>query len=141
VKTVPLTDLAQTSRTCNRCRRPEPEIRFYPSRRTGICTGCENTARSARRTPEENRRWHRVQKLKGYGLTLADYDRMFTEQGGVCAICRRPSPDGRNLHVDHAHDSGAVRGLLCHDCNRGLGMFRDNPELLSCAARYLGCCE
>lgn len=69
-----------------------------------------------------------------YGITLEQWDRMLIRQGGLCAICEKPTPD---LHVDHCHDSGNVRALLCHKCNRGLGLFEDDADLLRAAARYL----
>lgn len=81
-----------------------------------------------------------ARKLKQrYGLTLADYNRMFTEQGGVCAICSQPEIHSyrRRLSVDHDHETGEVRGLLCHACNTGLGKFFENAELLEVAAAYL----
>lgn len=63
---------------------------------------------------------------------------MFASQGGVCAICRQPEGrEGRSLSVDHDHDSGVVRGLLCDSCNVGLGRFRDDPELVRSALEYL----
>lgn len=78
--------------------------------------------------------YHREQKLKRrYGLTQADYDTMLAEQGGVCWICGT----GGKLHVDHDHDTGKVRGLLCPDCNVGLGYFKDSPVALRRAAAYL----
>jgi hypothetical protein len=55
------------------------------------------------------------------------------EQGGTCAICGRPDPE----HVDHDHDTGAVRGILCVNCNGGLGQFRDSIDSLLIAASYL----
>jgi hypothetical protein len=58
---------------------------------------------------------------------------MVAEQGGVCAICGRPDPE----HVDHDHETGAVRGILCFNCNGGLGQFRDDIDALQCAAVYL----
>jgi hypothetical protein len=72
-----------------------------------------------------------------YGLTLAQYDAMLEAQGGVCAICRQPRPEERTLHVDHDHETGAIRGLLCFTCNNALGNFRDEPELFHAAAQYL----
>jgi ribosomal protein L34E len=79
-----------------------------------------------------------------YGITLADYYRLCAEQCGACAICGTvPSENidgGRNqkvLHVDHDHKTGAYRGLLCSNCNRCLGMFRDCPVILRRAADYL----
>jgi hypothetical protein len=60
-------------------------------------------------------------------MTLADYDVMKKEQGGVCAICRMASK--KTLNVDHCHVTGEVRGLLCDACNKGCGHFRDRPEL------------
>lgn len=64
---------------------------------------------------------------------------MFSEQGGVCAICQTDSPGGQNntLHVDHSHSTGDVRGLLCVNCNKGLGHFQDSIELLAAASDYL----
>lgn len=71
-----------------------------------------------------------------FGMTLDDYSRMLQQQSGVCGICkgrgRRPF-----LSVDHDHATGAVRGLLCENCNLALGAFRDNIPLLTAAIEYL----
>jgi hypothetical protein len=72
-----------------------------------------------------------------YGMTIADYDRMFEHQGGVCAICGKPRPDERTLHVDHDHATGVIRGLLCFRCNNALGDFDEEYELFQMAADYL----
>lgn len=69
-----------------------------------------------------------------YGMTAADYDTMVAQQHGVCAICKKKSR-GR-LHIDHSHETGLVRGLLCSDCNMGLGRFKDDPASLRTAAAY-----
>ena len=72
-----------------------------------------------------------------YGMTIADYDRMHDEQGGVCAICSEPRPEERTLHVDHDHETGVIRGLLCFRCNNALGDFREEYDLFQRAADYL----
>jgi hypothetical protein len=91
-----------------------------------------------------NRR--RLQLKADYGLTPEQYDQMLLEQGGVCAICRQPETSERDgkvmrLPVDHCHSTGRVRGLLCHKCNRAIGLLGDNVDLLSRAIDYLkkGC--
>lgn len=75
-----------------------------------------------------------------YGITQADYNAMLADQDDVCAICRDPDAwpgKGGNFHVDHCHDSGKVRGLLCSACNTALGTFGDDATRLEAAARYL----
>lgn len=65
---------------------------------------------------------------------------MLAAQGGKCAICESTSPGGRwnkNFFVDHEHDSGRVRALLCHNCNAGIGHFFDDIERLRKAIAYL----
>lgn len=82
---------------------------------------------------------------KNYGMTLEQYAKMFSAQNGVCGLCGKPeskphrSKYGLSYHlsVDHCHDTGEVRGLLCNQCNRAIGMFDDNPELLEKARIYL----
>jgi hypothetical protein len=82
--------------------------------------------------------WDRQSYLKRkYGITIADYDRMFEQQGGVCAICNEPRPEERTLHVDHDHKTGVIRGLLCFRCNNALGDLREEVELFQRAADYL----
>ncbi len=80
--------------------------------------------------------------LKRYGLSLEDYNRMLDSQKGLCSICNQPETTKRwgkldKLSVDHEHNSGKVRGLLCNHCNRGIGCFRDSKILLKKAIIYL----
>lgn len=72
-----------------------------------------------------------------WGLTLEQYDELWLEQGGVCAICWDPSPEGRNLAIDHDHSTKVIRGLLCDSCNHALGFFKDNIENMQKAIDYL----
>jgi hypothetical protein len=82
--------------------------------------------------------WSRKYHLKRkYGLTLEQYDEMLHAQNGVCAICGEPRPDERTLHIDHDHQTGVIRGLLCFRCNNALGDFREEYELFRRAADYL----
>ncbi len=80
--------------------------------------------------------------LSHYGITLADFNAMRESQGGVCAICREKPTKGQTkvcggLYVDHDHDTGAVRGLLCTNCNQGLGHLKDDVTRLQNAIEYL----
>lgn len=68
-----------------------------------------------------------------YGISAEEFDALLEKQGGVCAICVGPDPK----HLDHDHETGAIRGILCVNCNQGLGKFFDDPELLERAAAYL----
>jgi len=81
---------------------------------------------------------------KKYGLTIEQYDEMLQKQNNVCAICQEPSLSldprtnkVRRLAVDHCHKTGKIRGLLCSKCNKGIGLFRDNPVLFANVIKYL----
>jgi hypothetical protein len=75
---------------------------------------------------------------KTYGLSPEGYAALVSAQGGRCAICLDPLvAERRRTHVDHDHATGAVRGILCADCNVGLGRFRDRADALRRAADYL----
>lgn len=74
--------------------------------------------------------------LRKYGLTLARYESMRVAQANRCAICFQVSESNR-LSIDHDHETGAVRGLLCTRCNWALGIMLDDPERLQSAATYL----
>ena len=77
-----------------------------------------------------------------YGISLKEYERLNTVQKGKCAICEE-TPDknkpsqANKLHVDHCHITGKVRGLLCHLCNRAIGLFRERKDLLQKGIDYL----
>jgi len=91
-----------------------------------------------RRRTEAGRREVRGFWLRtNYGITHDDYDRMFAEQGGVCAICGTSPPPGSFLSVDHDHKTGKVRKLLCNPCNQGLGAFGDDIDRMVAAVQYL----
>lgn len=99
-----------------------------------VCPGCRKDPRSNAVERERSR------TLRKYGLSVADWDAMLARQDGRCAICRTDRPGGRGeqWHIDHCHETGDVRGLLCHNCNVGLGNFGDDPGRLLAAMAYLG---
>jgi len=86
---------------------------------------------------EKNRDCVRKHQLKKYGLSNDDYNKMFEVQNGKCAICNKTSE--KKLSVDHCHDSGKIRGLLCDRCNHGLGNFKENINFMFKAIEYLEC--
>ena len=86
---------------------------------------------------KENRRTILNTDMKRhYGVGIEAYDYFFNKQNGLCAICGLP-PGKKGFHIDHDHKTGKIRGLLCVCCNLGLGGFRDNPNILQNAIKYL----
>lgn len=78
------------------------------------------------------------EKKYKYGITEEEYQQMVVKQQGVCKICNNPPVKFKPvLYVDHDHETGKVRGLLCHFCNAGIGMLKDSPALLKRAIKYL----
>lgn len=90
------------------------------------------------RKKKEQRRRYGAWLLRNYGISIEDYDKLYESQGGRCRICGTSRPRGRGgFHVDHCHESGAVRGLLCASCNLMLGLVKDSKETLMKAIEYL----
>lgn len=73
---------------------------------------------------------------KTFGITLEEYTKILTEQGGVCAVCKK-SPQTKYLAVDHCHKSERIRGLLCAQCNTALGLLQDSLEIIQRLAEYV----
>lgn len=88
---------------------------------------------------EANRERLRIQRIesKYNGFTWEAWEAMFQAQGGQCAICSKKLARNKETTVDHNHATGQVRGLLCHDCNLGLGKFQDSPKFLLSAYQYV----
>ena len=115
-----------------------PDYKYTPS---------ESVKENKRKYEATRREKHREIALRSrlktqYGLTLEEYEKLLEDHEGVCAICGEQENTKRNgdiirLAIDHDHKTGEIRGLLCDRCNRGLGLFRDSPQLLESAVRYL----
>ena len=80
---------------------------------------------------------HRSYLKIRYGITIEQFNETLARQDGCCAICGTDDPGWGKWHVDHCHETGIVRGLLCHPCNTGMGMLRDSKSLLRKAIAYL----
>ena len=95
------------------------------------------------RTKEQKERNRMAQKRYQYGISAQEYEELLLKQDGKCAVCRngetRMSRYGRvrSLSVDHCHTTGAIRGLLCDNCNNILGRANDSPAILRRLAAYL----
>lgn len=97
-----------------------------------------NNKRWATDNPELNLYVKRKHSLAKYGITPEEFERRFSEQSGVCAICKNPETiANRSLAVDHCHLSLEVRGLLCRECNIGISYFDGKPDWLAAATSYL----
>lgn len=86
------------------------------------------------RDPEQQRQRRAAHLIKTYGITMEEYEIRLEAQQGRCLLCLE---DLVRPFVDHCHKLGHVRGLLCNNCNSGLGFFKDNPDTLQRAIRYL----
>lgn len=137
--------LDNTTKQCNRCKEVKP-IEAFPNNKNHKdgkcynCRSCENArSRDYRKTyPEKVVETRRRTDLKAkYGLTTEDYEGILKHQEGVCAICKSRPSKRKALAVDHNHQTGEVRGLLCDKCNRGIGHFDDDKSLLQEAIDYL----
>ena len=106
----------------------------YPERQKAA------SAASRAKNPEHYKNRHRKYVLRNlYGMTEEQYQELLIKQGHCCAICGTDKPTGkwRTFGVDHCHHTGKVRGLLCNECNRGIGLLKDSPELVLKAYDYL----
>lgn len=93
--------------------------------------------RARRQLPEVKRQQRSGYYLRTYGVSADDVDAMLEAQGGGCAICLRRPERQASLHLDHDHQTGWLRGVLCSTCNQALGHLRDDPVLIERAVVYL----
>jgi len=86
---------------------------------------------------KKTKQQQRHANIRAYGITVDIYNQIYEDQKGLCWICNGLTTDGKSLNIDHCHKTKQVRGLLCNLCNRALGLFRDDPAILSQAMWYL----
>ena len=151
---------------CTSCKLVFPATAeyFYRSKKFDKCNGglvyyckkCDNEKRKAyhekhkKKVAANRKQYYELNKdkirsrmlLKLYGIDSEEYDRLLQLQDGTCAICKQPETHKLRgkippLSVDHNHDTGGVRGLLCNTCNRAIGFFHDDHKLLKEAAWYV----
>lgn len=160
-------EIIEVSRVCRKCGESKPIKDFYrhkdyPGGRKTYCKKCENrmVTEWRRKHPEKSRKlandsYHRrkhlpemIAKLRRknlaiYGITIEHYEAMLESQNGVCAICEETEPGKtplgkeKMLAVDHDHDTGEVRGLLCSRCNQAIGGMRESEKLIKRMLKYL----
>lgn len=143
---------------CHGCKQNKSTDNFYPKTVNGVvtlrsyCKDCGKKARDAWRlaSPKDNERnkaYNRehADEIRGKKLVknywpsltwqeaLVEWDRLYREQGGLCAFGHA----AKTLHVDHSHKTGKVRGLLCYNCNNGIGRLKDDVSVLEKAIAYL----
>lgn len=144
-----------STKPCIHCNIVKPLSDFYKDRRKldgvlGSCKSCVSSKEKlAYKRKKENNKL-KIRELKNtqlqrlYGVSIDTVETKHKEQDGCCAICNTPillfgdlTTKYQIACVDHNHQTGAVRGLLCNKCNRGLGFFNDNASLLKDASQYL----
>jgi hypothetical protein len=149
-------EVVDGAKACCTCEQTKPVSEFHRDRHTASgyanrCKECRRpgnataVARWRERHPERRREawrrwWHNKGRFRDlaatYGISEEQYLAMLEAQDGRCAICRGDG-QGRRLGVDHDHDTGQVRGLLCGPCNSALGMLREDPAIFAAALTYL----
>lgn len=99
----------------------------------------EAAKRAAREWSKAHPETRKAGRLKKYGITEAELDAILKRQGGGCAICGHSDTSNYKVFpaIDHCHTTKRVRGVLCGNCNKGIGLFKDDPARLERAASYL----
>jgi Autographiviridae endonuclease VII len=139
---------------CSKCKKVKSISEFYnagikkyPRRLRSDCKTCVKEIKRSYESKYKARQWYkdnpekiRNKKFKTkYKFTLEEYKILLKKQNGLCAICKKPEKESAKgkLAVDHCHKTGKIRGLLCFNCNVGIGNLRDSPILLEKALEYL----
>lgn len=139
---------------CTKCKQAKPLIDFHTvnkhtEKRRSICKLCHNAMyrNNYKNNSKKYREYtnskpyrselRRKANLKKFGLTIQQYEEMLQQQNSVCAICAEKCISGKRLAVDHCHETGKVRQLLCRRCNQSMGKFNDDPVLLQKVVDYL----
>jgi hypothetical protein len=146
-----------------KARWSDPAYRISQSesiKKTPHCVGCGETditkfyvddlGRRTNKSCKEchkincKRRWHGYSavkkastRVKKYGITVDEFMKLCEAHNGKCAICGVEPKTKRGLHIDHCHDTGVIRGLLCNGCNTGIGLLQESPEIMTKAIEYL----
>lgn len=136
------------NKTCSKCDKEYPATKEYFSVSTNSKTGFQSWCRECCNTLTKSRRKNNKEKCKrqarkshlklAFGISVEDYNRMFEEQKGLCAICSKHQIEfNRRFDVDHDHKTKEVRGLLCGNCNKILGLSHEDISILNNAICYL----
>ena len=137
--------LIPETKRCPKCRETKPSEEFYLNRglktKDGLSSYCRKCSKASAARPYSYVK-DRRRVLRRYNLTVEEYDLMLQEQDGKCAVCGHPEQlmrDGKilELAIDHCHVTDAVRGLLCSNCNRALGLLYEDPERVEGLLRYI----
>lgn len=138
-------------KTCVRCGENKLHSEFYKEKRVadGLTARCKSCTKDCAQNSYENnkevvksrqkKKYCSVKRrertlMENYGMTPSDYDEMYQQQQGACKICEK---NFDQLCVDHCHNTGKVRGLLCQKCNKAIGLLGDNLNYLSNAITYI----
>ena len=139
---------------CTYCGEEKTTEHFYPlpDRKSGWSSRCrpckreyarDAAAKYRKRYPERARESSDRARMKClFGITPEDYDRLHESQNGLCAVCHRPESavlhgKVKRLAIDHDHETGAIRGLLCTRCNTALGLLQDDLDNIAALWAYL----
>lgn len=130
-------------KTCCRCGLSKPVDDFGLNRskkdnRQPACRDCISARQAElyRADPKRRANQRKLNLKRLYGMTIEEWDARYRAQRGLCAACGYPPPPSKRLEVDHSHETGATRELLCPDCNKAFGHLHESPERIRSLAVY-----
>jgi DNA-directed RNA polymerase subunit RPC12/RpoP len=132
-----------TTKCCSSCKSEKKLSEFNKNKsgKLGVHNQCKECARLWKPSPDQrqkyNKRIREWNRKKLSGFTSEDFESKLKEQGYKCAICGTEDPGATNWHADHDHKTNTKRGVLCHKCNTGLGLLKDDINVLCSAIEYL----
>lgn len=129
---------------CKDGRRPVCKICIREQQKETYARNRKNRQQKQREWGAANRDYQRENNLrKKYNIGVVEYEQMFVSQGGKCGVCGLPeivcdkAGKLKRLAVDHNHETGKIRGLLCQKCNQALGLLDENPVIIRSLADYI----